>query len=76
MRCRPSAVYRIEERYGAYPAYCFDSSVIMWGTAFENAMQEAGSKAKTDQAAAAAQGRVLRQWVPVGAAGYADPSRR
>lgn len=74
MACRPSAIYGVEAEHGKYAAYCFDSAVIAWGSAFDNALQEAGSNAKTAQAGQAAQGRVLRRWVGAGPGSYRDPA--
>lgn len=75
MHCRPSAVIRVEDSWGSFAAYCFDSAVVHWGTSFDAALQEAASNAKTAQAAEHAQGRVLRRWVDLGTAAYADPNR-
>ena len=76
MHTRPSTVYGIERMYGDFAAYCFDQCVVAWGTAFENDVASAVSNAKNQASAAAAPGRVLRAWVPQGAASYADPARR
>jgi len=76
MKCRPSAVYNVDGQHGSYAAYCFDTAIVAWGTAFEADVHKAVESAKTPQARQAAQGRVLRRWVDVGAAGYADPARR
>lgn len=75
MGTRPSQVYRVAERHGTYAAYCFDAAVISWGSAFDNALEQAGSNAKTTQAAERAQGTVLRRWLGVQATGYRDPAR-
>lgn len=75
MHIRPSAVYGIRERYGNYAEYCFDGAVIAWGTAFDRALEEAGSNAKTTEAARQAQGRVLRLWLGAQATGYRDPAK-
>lgn len=72
---RPSSLYKVEERHGTYAAYCFDSAVIAWGSAFENALEVAGSKAQNQQAAERAQGTVLRRWLGIQATGYRDPAR-
>lgn len=72
---RPSSIYMVEERHGTYAAYCFDSAVITWGSAFENALEQAGSNAKTTQAAERAQGTVLRRWLGAQATGYRDPGK-
>lgn len=75
MSTRPSAVYGVKERFGTYAEYCFDAAVIAWGTAFDGALEEAGSNAKTTEAARAAQGRVLRRWLGAEATGYRDPGK-
>lgn len=74
MHCRPSQVLDLARTHGAYAVYCFDSAVVRWGTAFDAAISEAAEKAKNPQAGVAAQMRVLRRWVDVGAAGYRDPA--
>lgn len=73
MRCRPSAVYGLEE--GSFEAYAFDSAVIRWGSAFNAAVSEASQGAKDANAAEAARGRVLRRWLP-SERRYADPAQR
>lgn len=75
MGARPSQVYRVEQRHGTYAAYCFDAAVIAWGSAFENALEQASSNAKNTQAAERAQGTVLRRWLGTQATGYRDPAR-
>lgn len=75
MGARPSQVYRVEQRHGTYAAYCFDSAVIAWGSAFDNALEEAGSNAKNTAAAQRAQGTVLRRWLGAQATGYRDPAQ-
>jgi len=70
MHCRPSAVYGLVP--GSFEAYAFDSAVVRWGTAFEAALSDAGTEAKTTQAAEAARQRVLRRWLP-SERRYADP---
>lgn len=75
MGCRPSAIYQVEERHGSYAAYCFDSAITTWGSAFENALERAGSNAKNTQAAERAQGTVLRRWLGAQATGYRDPAK-
>lgn len=76
MKVRPSSVYRIEDRHGTYAAYCFDSAVITWGTAFENSLEQATSNAKTTQAGERAQRAALRRWLgPQAAGGYRDPGK-
>lgn len=75
MGARPSHVYRVEQRHGTYAAYCFDAAVISWGSAFENALEQAGSNAKTTQAAERAQATVLRRWLGAQATGYRDPGK-
>lgn len=76
MHSRPSEVYGIERAYGSFAAYCFDSAVVAWGTAFESALENSIQGAKNSQAAQRVQGQVLRRWVDVGTAGYADPAQR
>lgn len=76
MGTRPSAIYGIRERHGTYAEYCFDAAVIAWGSAFENALERAGSTAKTTEAAERAQGTVLRRWLGAQATGYRDPAQR
>lgn len=77
MSVRPSSIYRIKERFGEFAEYCFDSAVIAWGTAFDAALEGASGSAKTPEAGALAQSRVVRQWLGAEAAGgYRDPSKR
>jgi hypothetical protein len=74
---RPSAVYQIEERYGSYAAYCFDAAVVAWGTAFDAAVENSSSEAKSKDAARLAQHRVIRSWLGAEATGgYRDPAKR
>lgn len=73
MGSRPSTIFRVEQRHGTYAAYCFDAAVISWGSSFENALEQAGSKAQNQQAAERAQGTVLRRWLGAQATGYRDP---
>lgn len=75
MGVRPSAVFKVEEQYGSYGAYCFDSAVIAWGTAFDGALEQASSNAKSTEAAQAAQGRILRRWLGAEVTGYRDPTK-
>lgn len=76
MAVRPSEVYRIKEQYGDYVAYCFDSAVIAWGTAFDAAVEGASGGAKTADGGRLAQRRVLRQWLGAEAmGGFRDPSK-
>lgn len=75
MKVRPSSIYKVEERHGTYAAYCFDSAITTWGSAFESALEQAGSNAKTTQAAERAQGTVLRRWLGAQATGYRDPGK-
>lgn len=72
---RPSTIYQVEARHGTYAAYCFDAAVISWGSSFDNALEQAGSKAKTAEAAERAQGTVLRRWLGTQATGYRDPAK-
>jgi hypothetical protein len=69
---QPSAVLRIRH---PLVAYAVDSSVSLWGLSFDAALQEAASAAKTPEAAAKAQQRVLRAWLP-SERRYADPVKR
>lgn len=55
-----------------FVAYAFDSAVTRWGMAFEYALSDAGTNAKTPQATEAARQRVIRRWVP-SERRYADP---
>lgn len=71
MNCRPSSLYGLE----GFEAYAFDSAVVRWGTAFDGALSEAASGAKTPEAAQSAQQRVIRRWLP-SERRYADPARR
>lgn len=75
MASRPSAIFRVEEQYGTYAAYCFDSAVIAWGTAFDGALDAATADAKSADAARSAQGRVLRRWLGAEVTGYRDPNQ-
>lgn len=76
MSVRPSDVYHIKERYGDYVAYCFDSAVIAWGSAFDAAIETASNGAKTTDGGKLAQRRVLRAWLGAEAmGGFRDPSK-
>jgi hypothetical protein len=69
MKCRPSEVYSLEA--GSLEAYAFDSAVVRWGSAFQSALAEAGSKKDPE----AAQRTVIRRWLP-SQRKYADPTAR
>lgn len=58
---QPSAAFNIRD---PFVAYAVDACVARWGLAFDAAIQQAGSDAKTAEAAARAQQRVLRAWLP------------
>ena len=76
MSVRPSEVYLIKQRYGDWVAYCFDSAVISWGTAFDAAIESASGSAKTADGGKLAQRRVLRAWLGAEAmGGFRDPSK-
>lgn len=72
MHSRPSSIYGLED--GSLEAYAFDSAVVLWGSAFNAAIQDAVHGAKNEQAAEAARQRVLRRWLP-SQRRYADPSK-
>lgn len=60
LRCRPSTLYGVSDPVAAY---CFDSAVVRWGLGFEAAVQDATSKANSQQASEQAQRRVVRRWL-------------
>jgi len=45
-------------------AYALDAAVVRWGTAFNAALQEAGSEAKTPAEAERRAQTVVRRWIP------------
>lgn len=70
MGCRPSGVYGLE----GVEAYCFDSAVTRWGSAFEAALHKAVSGQNDERAAERAQQKVISRWLGLGTTGlYADP---
>lgn len=71
MHCRPSHLFG----YEGVRAYYFDAAVVRWGTEFQAAIEEAGAKAKTSQAAERAQGAVLRRWLGPAPGMYRDPAK-
>lgn len=72
MSCRPSVTYG----FTGTRAYYFDSAVVRWGTAFDNALQAASQGAKDDKQAARRQHAVLRRWLGVQPGMYRDPANR
>ena len=72
MRCKPSEVIGIMD---PFIAYAFNSAVILWGTSFDAAIEEAVRGAKTHQEAENRQGTTIRRWIP-STRRYADPTRR
>jgi hypothetical protein len=71
LKVRPSEVVGVL----GFPGFCLDEAVVLWGTSFDAALQEAADGAKDAKAAATARGRVLRAWLPSGAAQYRDPGK-
>lgn len=61
MRVPPSEVIRIKDEF---VAYAFNSAVILWGTAFDAAVQDAVHEAKSQEQAEAKQRQVVRRWIP------------
>jgi hypothetical protein len=57
----PSVTFAITD---PFVAYAVDACVARWGLAFDAALSEATSGAKDQDAAARAQGAVLRRWLP------------
>jgi hypothetical protein len=72
MHCRPSTVYGLS----GVRAYWFDNAVVKWGTAFDNALQEATHDAKNAQQAQRKQNTVLRRWLGAQPGMYRDPAKR
>ena len=71
-RVRPSELLHIAS---PFTAYAVDQCVVMWGTAFEAALHDAMEGKDKARDREAAQGRVVRRWIP-STARYADPARR
>jgi hypothetical protein len=61
LRSRPSEVLGITDEF---VAYALDSAVVLWGTAFDAALQESVGSAKDHEAALRAQQKVMRRWLP------------
>jgi hypothetical protein len=61
MRVPPSEVISIKDEF---VAYAFNSAVILWGTAFDAAVQDAVNGAKSQEQAEAKQRQVVRRWIP------------
>jgi hypothetical protein len=60
LRCRPSQLYNLTD---PFVAYCFDAAVSRWALMFEEAVTEATSRAKDQDAARQAERRVVRKWL-------------
>ena len=61
VRSRPSQIYGVEERYGPYQAYCFDSAVATFGTALEAELDSI--EGKTSKEINQKRDRTLRKWL-------------
>lgn len=61
LKTSPSALMRIADDF---VAYAVDSAVVLWGTAFDAAVEEAVRDAKTTASAEAKQRQVVRRWIP------------
>jgi len=69
---KPSETFHVSTPFAAY---ALDSAVARWGMAFDAAMAEAASDARSPEAAERKQMQVLRRWIP-SQRRYADPNRR
>lgn len=72
LKCRPSDVLGLTE---PIERYAFDSAVVLWGSAFDAAVEGAARDAKTQQEAENKINGVVRRWLPKQRQ-YASPSRR
>lgn len=72
MRCKPSDVIGIKDDF---IAYAFNSAVVLWGSNFDAALEEAVRGAKTQQEAESKQRTTVRRWIP-STRRYATPVRR
>lgn len=61
MKVPPAAVVGIKDEF---TAYAFSSAVILWGTAFDSAVEEAVHGARSREQAEAKQRQVVRRWIP------------
>lgn len=61
LKTSPSALLRIADDF---VAYAVDSAVVLWGTSFDAAVEEAVRDAKTPAAAEGKQRQVVRRWIP------------
>jgi hypothetical protein len=61
IRSRPSDVFRIEEEFGPYVAYCFDNAVVAFGRALEAELDSV--EGKTGKEINRKRDRVLRKWL-------------
>lgn len=61
MKKSPAEVIGIRDEF---IAYAFNSAVILWGSSFDAAVEEAVREAKSQQQADAKQRQVVRRWIP------------
>ena len=61
MKIPPAAVIGLKDEF---IAYAFNSAVVLWGTSFDAAVEEAVRGANTPEQAEARQRQVVRRWIP------------
>jgi hypothetical protein len=61
MRVPPAEVIGIKD---GLTAYAVNSAVILWGSAFDAAVEEAVQGAKSREQAESKQRQVVRRWIP------------
>jgi hypothetical protein len=61
MKVPPASVIGIKDEF---TAYALNSAVILWGSAFDAAVQEAVQGAKSQEQADGKQRQVVRRWIP------------
>jgi hypothetical protein len=61
MRCRPAETIGIKDEF---VAYAFNAAVVRWGTAFDAAIADSVTGAKTQSEAEKRQQSAIRRWIP------------
>jgi hypothetical protein len=61
MKTPPSAIIGIKDDF---IAYAFNSAVVLWGSSFDAAVEEAVHGAKSKEQAESKQRQVVRRWIP------------
>ena len=61
MHLSPAEILKISDEF---VAYAFNSAVVLWGTSFDAALEEAVHGAKTQEQAENKQASAVRRWIP------------